>query len=57
MLLIGKQKLQQRNENIVTGFFGTARTLENPLVNEIPIQNNIFLIRLNNQCMIEFIER
>ena len=49
--------MNKANESIVSGFVGIAFVLENPLINEIVLENNLFTIQLNHELVIESIER
>ena len=60
MQIVGKLKFKKTDSNkVVAGFFGMAMAMDNNLIsiNEIPIRNNIIVIKLNLNLIIESIEK
>lgn len=55
--IIGRHKIKKTDENSIIGFFGTALTMETPLLSEVNIRDNVFILRLNNYFIIEHVEK
>ena len=60
MQIVGKMKFKKINDNQISGgFCGMAMSMDNHLIgiNEIPIRNNILIIKLNLNLIVESIEK